>query len=420
MIARRITTTLASAVALSLTLAACGGAGDTAPKPGEKVEVSMLVNITPNLTEEWWNDLVAPFEAANTDIDVKIMAPVGKNVIESLPQLLASGQTPDVVQSLVPTPDLLPELVELTDYKWAQDAPLAETNKFDGKIYSAGVGTQLQSIVFYNKQAFKDAGITEVPATLEELDASLQKLADAGWTPLQTGGEWITRLMVEVAGLPTIVGQNPTWFNDMTAGDVTFSETYGPTLELYKSWVDKGFIPADAVGIKYPDAEQAFLSGKTALYPMGTWFAAAEANSEEGTEIGVFRAPAAAGVANPKMGSNLASPYLVMKASKQQDAALKLVEYLVTDQTAVVDQLKADGNFRDGYEYEMNDLAKDLLQIVADTPAEDFIPTGKGFGSQTMPAGYDDELNSQIQAILTGTSVADASAAMDSWFEQNR
>ncbi|MPS75821.1 MAG: aminotransferase class I/II-fold pyridoxal phosphate-dependent enzyme, partial [Microbacterium sp.] len=51
------------------------------------------------------------------------------------------------------------------------------------------------------------------------------------------------------------------------------------------------------------------------------------------------------------MGANIASPYSILKASKNQDAAAKLIEFLTTDQTAVSDQLAVDGNFRDGYEY---------------------------------------------------------------------
>src|SRR5690606_10078449 len=128
------------------------------------------------------------------------------------------------------------------------------------------------------------------------------------------------------------------------------------------------------------------------------------------------RAPAAEGIDNPAMGANIASPYLIMKSSEHQDAAALLLEYLTTDQTAVMDQLVVDGNFREGYEYEMTPLGEELLAIVADTPADDYTPTGEGYGERTIPGGYDNEINAQTQALLGGAVAADVLASMDAWF----
>jgi ABC-type glycerol-3-phosphate transport system substrate-binding protein len=320
------------------------------------------------------------------------------------------------VQSLAPTPDLAEELVDLSEYEWASGGPLADQYSIDGKYYMAGIGFQLQSLWFYNKTAFEEAGITEAPTTVEELTAALGKLKDAGWTPVQTGGDWMTSHSLQALGLPSIIAEDPEWFAHMSSGEATFSDTYGDAVATYADWVAKGYVPQDALGIKYPDAEQAFLSGKSAIYPMGSWFAGTEAKAEEKAEIGVFRAPAVEGVDDPAMGANIASPYSILQASESQDAAAQLVEFLVTDQDAVASQLEVDGNFRDGYEYEMDDLGKELLQIVADTPAESYTPTGQGYGERTLPTGYSDEINAQTQALIGGTSAGDVDAAMDDWF----
>jgi len=102
---------------------------------------------------------------------------------------------------------------------------------------------------------------------------------------------------------------------------------------------------------------------------------------------------------------------------KHQDAAAKLVEFLTTDEDAVMSQLEVDGNYRDGYEYEMTDLGAELLAIVADTPASAYTPTGGGYGERKLPDGYSGEINTQTQALLGGTSAADVDAAMDAWFD---
>jgi raffinose/stachyose/melibiose transport system substrate-binding protein len=80
---------------LSLALAACGGgggfSGGNTSGGGDKGTVRMLVNITPNLTQSYWTGLVEPFEQANPGVHVKIEAPTGKTVADTLPQQLAAG-----------------------------------------------------------------------------------------------------------------------------------------------------------------------------------------------------------------------------------------------------------------------------------------------------------------------------------------
>ena len=121
----------------------------------------------------------------------------------------------------------------------------------------------------------------------------------------------------------------------------------------------------------------------------------------------------------PAMGANIASPYSILKASKNQEASAKLIEFLTTDKKAVADQLEVDGNFRDGYEYDMTPLGEELLKIVADTPASDYTPTGGGYGERTMPDGFSGELNTQTQALMGGTPAADVIKSMDAWFAAN-
>ena len=421
MIKGRLLPAAGIATIAALALAGCSTSASDSPTSdsSEKVTLHVLVNVTPNLTEEYWNSLVKPFEKKNPNIDVVIQDPGAEGVAAAVPRLLASGDAPDVVQSLAPTAELAPELVDLSKYDWAKKGPLADQYSIDGKNYMAGIGFQLQSLIFYNKKAFTEAGITAPPKTVDELTADLGKLKDAGWTPVQTGGDWMTSHTLQVLGLPTIVSKDPKWFQDVSSGKVTFSDTYGSAVKTYADWVSKGYIPKDALGIKYPDAEQAFLSGKSAVYAMGSWFAGTQAKAADSAEIGVFRAPAEKTSETPAMGANIASPYSILNASKNQDAAAKLIEFLTTDKAAVTSQLKVDGNFRDGYEYEMTPLGEELQKIVSDTKASSYTPTGGGYGERTLPTGYPGEINTQTQALLGGTSAADVLKSMDDWVAAN-
>ncbi|MCE4026415.1 MULTISPECIES: ABC transporter substrate-binding protein [unclassified Microbacterium] len=423
MIKGRLIPVTGIAAIAAVALAGCSGAAAPASSDAsgtEKVTLHVLVNVTPNLTEEYWNSLVKPFEKKNPNIDVVIQNPGAEGVAAAVPRLLASGDAPDVVQSLAPTAELAPELVDLSKYAWAKKGPLADQYSIDGKNYMAGIGFQLQSLVFYNKKAFSDAGITTPPKTVDQLTDDLGKIKAAGWdVPVQTGGDWMTSHTLQVLGLPTIVSKDPKFYQDISTGKTTFTKAYGPAVETYADWVSKGYIPKDALGIKYPDAEQAFLSGKSAIYTMGSWFVGTQAKATDSADIGVFRAPAEKSSETPAMGANIASPYSILNSSKNQDAAAKLIEYLTTDKTAVTSQLKVDGNFRDGYEYEMTPLGEELQKIVSDTKAASYTPTGGGYGERTMPAGYSGEINTQTQALLGGTSAADVLKSMDDWFAAN-
>src|SRR5688572_23313559 len=114
--------------------AACGGNGAASD---DSKEVRVLVNLTDNLTKDFWNDLVKPFED-ETGIDVKIEGPTGTNVSETFSSQLAAGTAPDVVQSIFPDDQIAPEVLDLSDESWVEDTPMVDTYAIDGKRLVAG------------------------------------------------------------------------------------------------------------------------------------------------------------------------------------------------------------------------------------------------------------------------------------------
>ncbi|MGW4965524.1 ABC transporter substrate-binding protein [Nonomuraea sp. NPDC004186] len=408
-----------TALSCLLLLTGCGGggfAGDSQAKQGEggQITVRMLVNITPNLTQAYWDGLVKPFEQANPGVDVKVEAPTGKGVADTLPQQLAAGNAPDVVETLTVDETLSKQMLDLTDQPWAKDTPLAKEASLGGRIYTVGVGVQAQSLVFYNKSAFDKAGIDKPPATLDEFDAAMGKLKTAGWLPLQTGGEFLTGLQLLQFSGPSRAQLHPTWQQDVKADKLKAGESLLPYLERYRTWIDKGYVDKNALGTKYADAETAFLSGKAAMYVMGSWFTAAEAKSTKDFEVGVFPAPVDKGQAYPgPQGATMAAPYMILKSTPNKDAALKLVQWLVTDQVAVKSQLKQDGNFRAGVEREFTPLEKQVQQILDSAPSG--VPQGEGYGDATLPKGFNAAWNTEVQGLYVGKSPKEVAEGVDRW-----
>jgi ABC-type glycerol-3-phosphate transport system substrate-binding protein len=400
---------------LSLSLTACGGGfADEGGEGGDTGSIRMLVNITPNLTQDFWEELVAPFEKANPGVDVVIEAPSGKGVSDTLQQQLAAGDPPDVVETLMADPALAPQLVDLSGEDWVKDTPLVEQAALDGKIYTVGVGEQAQSLVFYNKDAFAKAGIAELPSTLDGMTEAMGKLKAAGYLPLQTAGDFVTGLQLLQLTDPALAADHENWHKDVQAGETTVGESTLPYLKLYQQWINAGYIDKNALGLKYPDAETAFLTGKSAMFIMGSWFTAAEAKADKDFEVGVFPAPVAAGQESPgAQGATMAAPYMVMKSTEHRSLATKLVEWLVTDEKAVAAQLEQDGNFRTGVEREFTPLEQDVQKILDEAPAK--VAQGEGYGDSTLPRGFGAAWNTEVQGLYIGHTPEAVAQAVDAW-----
>ncbi|GAB2607396.1 ABC transporter substrate-binding protein [Kribbella endophytica] len=396
--------------------ASCGGGGfsDEGSSGSSTGSVRMLVNITPNLTKAYWEGLVKPFEDANPGVDVKIEAPTGVGVKDTLPQLLAAGNAPDVVETLMADKTLAPQMLDLTDQAWTKETPLAEQAALDGKVYTVGVGQQAQSLVYYNKDAFAKAGITAVPKTLDELDAAMAKLKAAGYLPLQTAGDYVTGLQLLQLSDPVIASAHPDWYQKVASKELTVGKTMQPLLERYASWIKNGYVDKNALGLDDVNAQTNFLSGKSAMYVMGSWFVRTAEDAKPKFDLSVFPAPTEAGQPSPgPQGVTMAAPYMVLKSTEQRDLSLKLVQYLVTDQKAVQSQLSQDGNFRKGFTEVLTPLGKDVQAILDQAPKQ--VAQGEGYGATTLPQGFNGEWNKAVQSLYTGKSAQDVATRIDSW-----
>ena len=410
-------TGVAAAVLLPLmATAACGGSDASGSESGE---VRMLVNLTDNLTKDYWNGLVKPFED-ETGIDVKIEGPTGTNVSETFTSQLAAGTAPDIVQSIFPDEQIAPEVLDLTDEDWVADTPMADTYALDGKRLVAGVGSQAQSLVYYNKTAFEKAGIKDTPQTWDEFSDALGKLDAAGFTPLQTAGQWETGLQLQQLWHPTLNTEQSEWQLAVADGDMTLGEAFEPMFRRYSEWIGDGYIAKSDVGLDPTTADANFIDGNVGMYPLGSWLVASLDNAGDlPFEVGVFSPPVEDGMSYPgPQGATMASPYMVYAGSEQSEDSLALVKYLVTDEAAIESQLSADGVFRAGAGSEQSPVAQEIQTIIDDAP--ELVAVGEGAGDIRLPVvGLNDKFTEIVQSLYTGTSPADAASALDDWAEQN-
>lgn len=403
----------AIAVAATLAFAGCAPSTDSGSTGELTGDIRILANITPVLTTAYYEDLLAPYLDAHPGVKVTIETPSGDNVQSTLQQELASGSIPDIVASNL-DPVVIPQLATFPDEDWVNATPLAQENKVDGKIWQVATGAQIQSLVFYNKDAFAAAGIDETPTSLDDFTADLVKLKDAGYVPLQTAGEWVTGAQFAMMANPGLLNEGPDYWADETAGSASFADSpYATYLDAYAAWIKDGLVQQDALGLKYQDSIDGFTSGKAATYIIGNWIVPSIDDAHVPFDVGVFATPTVDG-SLPKQLSGAAQPYSILKDSKNQELALDIVKFLVSDKDAIAKSLASEGNFRAGISYDSSDLNKAVAAILDAAPGSVIGTSGPG-----IPAGFGDELNLQVQGLYTGGSPADAAKALDAWWKTN-
>jgi ABC-type glycerol-3-phosphate transport system substrate-binding protein len=409
------------AVLTALSLTACssssggfqqaGGSGSTT-----SAKLRLLVNISPVLTKQFYKDLVAPYEKAHPGITVTIEAPTASDVSTTLQQELAGGTAPDLVTGSLSTDDV-PQLTALPDEAWVKDAPYAVQSEVDGKIWQAGSGNQVQSIVFYNKTAFAKAHITSAPKTMAEFTQDLVKVKNAGYVGTQTAGDWVTGAQVQMMANPNVLDTASDWFSERNKGSVSFADSnWSKVLDTYQSWIKQGLTPPNAMGLKYQDSIDQFVAGKSGTYIMGNWLIPTLDAAKMPFDVGVFPMPTFDGSPAPVAGGP-SVPWSILKSSKNQAAALDLLKYLVTDKTAVTSELKAEGNFRKGYDYQGSAVNQAVASIVSSSTKT--VVASNGQGDNSAPGGFGDEVNTLVQGLYVGDSAQKVIGSLDSWYTSN-
>lgn len=189
---KRILAAGVSAAAV-LGMAACGGGGSSA----DDNTIVFWTNATAGDGRQYWEDFAAAFESEHEGVTVQIEAIQNEDYEGKLTTAMQDlGSGPDVFMTLGGQKDrdmiAAGQLMDLTDKisdtVKTQMAASLDSATYDGKIY--GVPTTVQpGGIWYSKDLFAQAGITEAPTTWEELMDACQKLKDAGIDPIAVGAK---------------------------------------------------------------------------------------------------------------------------------------------------------------------------------------------------------------------------------------
>ncbi|WP_438495829.1 ABC transporter substrate-binding protein [Paenibacillus sp. IHBB 3054] len=164
---------------------------------------------------------------------------------------------------------------------------------YGGKRYGLSTGTTTSGIV-YNKRAFEQAGITQIPQTLEQFYAACAKLKAAGITPvyLNYGAVWPLREWGNT--MVNFMTGDPEYLNNMVHEDSPWQidNAWGQSLSIARTIIDRGYVEDELFSNNWEISKTKLAKGEVGMYLLGNWTIrqVLDAGASEG-DIGFFPFP---------------------------------------------------------------------------------------------------------------------------------
>ncbi|MFD3729233.1 ABC transporter substrate-binding protein [Streptomyces sp. NPDC058671] len=293
--ARRLTFASAGVLSLAVLATACGGSGGgTSAAPKDFTYLSVTENTTTRtaLTTlskgscKAENDTL-PLKVETVpqaQLDQKLQLLAGQ---DALPAQFAAGNAPALTKQLAKSGkvvDIQLELDRLGVLGQLEPAAVSTIKAlYGGKLQALPYEYNIEGI-FYNKKLFKENGVA-VPGTWDELLAASEKLNAKGVQPFSASGAqgWpLTRL---ISGyLYRSLG--PDALDKVDAGTAKLTDpAYVKAAEEIAALGKKGYFGKGVGSIDYDTAMNQFLTGKSAMFYMGSW-ALANISDPEQNKVG--------------------------------------------------------------------------------------------------------------------------------------
>lgn len=216
-------------------------------------------------------------------------------------EMIAGGtEGEELIRAKFATGDLPDLLVNYgckwLDYSWNvldKMVPLenVDMSEYDEEMLKAGYyihNDQLYNVpiqsaelygVFYNKEVFEAAGITELPTNLEEFEACCETLKAYGVTPIyySAADSW-TLFGMSYFGINQDVVESglsyTEFWNEMNTNQRHYAdcENLKASIQLLKDFIDKGYVNETYLSDSYDMAQTAVAEGTAAMHFNATFF----------------------------------------------------------------------------------------------------------------------------------------------------
>ncbi|MFC7581804.1 ABC transporter substrate-binding protein [Schaalia naturae] len=324
--------------------AASGGGADDGSQPSGSLNI--LVS-SASASDAAFNAINDAFMQKYPDVDATITSvPNDTYPATKSAQLSAGSVDIMVVKSFVEVPEYAKDatsddvlmaqagaLVDLTDEPFMKNytPSVLDAQAIGGKQYAVPTGLSYSTGVYYNKQIFKDNGLS-VPTTWAELQNVMSTLTGRGVTPFGLGGKdtWPAGLVMlgnVASAFPTLEDKQglveDLWTQKASLTDPDLQEILEKTQTVFDN------AQANFSGAGYDDMPAAFARGDFAMLPDGTWNQPTIDTAVDGAfDYGYFPFPGSDDAAdNALLDGKIELQLAVPSSSKNQEAALAWLEF---------------------------------------------------------------------------------------------
>lgn len=331
---------LLAVFALTFALAGCGNAKNNAnpsASSGKKNVTIKMFQFKVEIAEQLQN-LVNEYEK-ETGVKVQIeTVGGGADYGAALKAKFNSGDKPDIFNNGGYSDlDLwLENLEDLSDQPWVKDLVKGtdEPMTHDGKLYGMPIGVEGYGFI-YNKDLFKQAGITELPKTLTQLEDAAKKLQDKGITPFINGyGEWWV-LGNHLVNLPfAYQADSNAFIASLNSGSqkITGNEAFNNWAKLFDLTIKYG--GKNPLQTDYNTQVTEFATGKAAMTQQGNWTQVQISKTNPDINIGFLPMPITEDAAtNDKLFVGVPNNWVINKNSPVKEEAKAFLNWLVTSET---------------------------------------------------------------------------------------
>ena len=295
-----------------LTACSSGDGGDEDTDGGdvaEDVTLRVLVHQNPPMVEfvEAFND---EFEANHPNVTVD-MSVVNANDLSTVTQTRLTANDVDVVDMFAFTNAAKPYMNNVDPPNWQTlieagylmdltgqpfldnyyDSANQDAGSYDGKVYQINLGTVCYSGIFYNKDLFAEYGV-EVPTTWDELVSACETFNENDIPCMTAGGKDGWPIFVGAYGLiGSIYPDQEALVEGLWTGSIKWNDA--KSMEMWEKMkvYAQDMMEEGASGIAGDAAPGRFASGAVAMFPGGSWYAAAIETSEPAFEWGYIPFP---------------------------------------------------------------------------------------------------------------------------------
>ncbi|MDO3412123.1 ABC transporter substrate-binding protein [Saccharibacillus sp. CPCC 101409] len=377
--------------------------GGSAGAAGDKV-----INIYQGKVEisDQLQEMKELYESSHPGVKLNIQSVGGgTDYAASLKSRFSAGAQPDIftIGGFQERDLWLEYLEDLSDQPWVQhmDQVSKDPMTVDGKLYGFPLNYEGYGFL-YNKDIFKEAGVTEIPKTLTELEAAAEKIKAAGYTPFVNAyAEWWV-LGNHNVNVPFARQDDPDAFmqalNDGSA-DIAGNEIFNGWLDLLDLTLKYG--QANPLTTDYNTQMSTFANGKAAMTQQGNWVQPTLDGINPDLNVGMMPMPISDDAeANDKLYVGVPIYWVVNNSSPVKEEAKELLDWMASSPegqqflTEKFQFIPALNNVEANPD-DIGPLGAELTKYIGDDKA-------LGWYFQQLPIGTPQDYSSLMQSYIAG------------------